>query len=39
VKPHEPKKHEENNVKKEEKKRKTIKTKTNSIKGEKTIKR
>jgi hypothetical protein len=39
MKPHEPKKQEENNVKKEEGKRRTIKTKTNSTKGEKTIKR
>jgi hypothetical protein len=39
MKPHEPKKQESNNVKKEEEKRRTIKTKTNSTKGEKTIKR
>jgi hypothetical protein len=38
MKPHEPKKQEENNVEKEEEKRRTIKTKTNSTKGEKTIK-
>jgi hypothetical protein len=39
MKPHEPKKQEENNVEKEEGKRSTIKTKTNSTKGEKTRKR
>jgi hypothetical protein len=37
MKPHEPKK-QKNNVKKEEGKRRTIKTKTNLTKGEKTIK-
>jgi hypothetical protein len=37
MKPHEPKK--QDNVEKEEGKRRTIKTKTNSTKGEKTIKR
>jgi hypothetical protein len=39
MKPHEPKKQEYNNVEKEERKRRTIKIKTNSTKGEKTIKR
>jgi hypothetical protein len=39
MKPHEPKKQEQNNVKKEEGKQRTIKTKTNLTKEEKTIKR